>query len=427
MDAIVIGAGLSGLAAANRLVNGGLTVTLIDARNRVGGRVFTSQTSTLPVELGAEWVGNTGIVHSLLKEAGASVVESDGRYLRRTPDGFRNAWDPEDNANPILKRATCLDGPDRSFRSALTEIGVTAEEARAALMYVEGFHAADPDQVGIRWLAQVEETQSAAESSFRCVEGVRRAVIALGETLGATCDVRLETAARAVRWGPYGVEIDVESLNGSETLNARSAIITLPLPLLSDVRIDPPIPDRKEAASLMQMGDVAKVVFEFRDRFWEETDALRDMLFVFTPDGEFPTVWAGPQQMPVLAVWAGGPRASRICKLNDEEVITRAMGSLAGALGISWQDVERQLVRAHFHNWTRDEFSRGAYTYVGVGGVDAHAVLARPIGDALFFAGEATIGGGFNATMEGAARSGFRAADELLAAHAGSSPVRNAH
>ena len=91
MDAIVIGAGLGGLATAQRLVEGGLSVTLIEARNRVGGRVLTLRESDCVLELGAEWVGNTGQVHDLLENAGATVLEASGRYLRRTADGFRNA------------------------------------------------------------------------------------------------------------------------------------------------------------------------------------------------------------------------------------------------------------------------------------------------------------------------------------------------
>jgi monoamine oxidase len=193
---------------------------------------------------------------------------------------------------------------------------------------------------------------------------------------------------------------------------------------MSELPIDPPIPERQEAMSRVRMGEVAKVVLEFRDRFWEELPGLKKMAFVFAPEDEFHTIWVPPAQAPLLTVWAGGPRATRLCKLGDDEVIARAIDSLSSALGVAPESVRQKLVRAHFHNWTRDEFSRGAYTYVGVGGADSHAVLARPVGDALFFAGEATMGGGFNATMEGATRSGTRAADELLAAHAGALPAR---
>ena len=90
------------------------------------------------------------------------------------------------------------------------------------------------------------------------------------------------------------------------------------------------------------------------------------------------------------------------------------MGSLAEALGAPVRDVASLLEACHSHDWTTDPLARGAYSYVGVGGSEAHRTLAAPVAGTLYFAGEATCGGGYNATMEGALRSGRRAAAELL-------------
>jgi monoamine oxidase len=92
-----------------------------------------------------------------------------------------------------------------------------------------------------------------------------------------------------------------------------------------------------------------------------------------------------------------------------------AVRSLANALGLSRRDVSARLEYHHFHDWGSDPFARGGYTYVRVGGIDAHRTLAEPVAGTLYFAGEATCGEGLNATMEGAVRSGRRAAAELLA------------
>jgi monoamine oxidase len=185
--------------------------------------------------------------------------------------------------------------------------------------------------------------------------------------------------------------------------------------------MEPALPQRTEAASRVRTGSVAKVVLEFRRRFWESREDMKKMAFLFWPEGRFPTLWTGPADYATLNVWAGGPRAAALCGLSDDDVVRDAIESAAGAMHLDVAELEKHLVRAHFHNWMRDPFARGAYTYVGVGGADAHKMLARPAGDSLFFAGESTIGGGYNATMEGAVRSGYRAAHELLAAHAGSS------
>ena len=96
-------------------------------------------------------------------------------------------------------------------------------------------------------------------------------------------------------------------------------------------------------------------------------------------------------------------------------VIDAAMESLAHTLGVPRRELESSWTGTHFHDWDADPFARGAYSYVGVNGLDAHRALAAPVAGTLFFAGEATCGEGFNATMEGAARSGLRAAAEVLA------------
>jgi monoamine oxidase len=116
-----------------------------------------------------------------------------------------------------------------------------------------------------------------------------------------------------------------------------------------------------------------------------------------------------------LIAWAGGPSAERLLRLGDEARIERALESLAGALGIAVQIPRRQLVGWRWHDWSRDPFARGAYSYPLVGGARAARALAKPLGRTLFFAGEATCPPPSNGTVEGAIESGERAAKEILA------------
>ncbi len=115
----------------------------------------------------------------------------------------------------------------------------------------------------------------------------------------------------------------------------------------------------------------------------------------------------------MLTGWAGGSRARALLSEKDETVAAVALEALGHLLKVSSRRLNRLLEGWHFHNWTKDPFSRGAYSYTGVGGTAAHRALARPVAGTLFFAGEATDPDQ-NGTVAGAIASGLRAAREIL-------------
>jgi monoamine oxidase len=118
---------------------------------------------------------------------------------------------------------------------------------------------------------------------------------------------------------------------------------------------------------------------------------------------------------PLLVAWAGGPRAQRLsCGADAQNIVGQALATLESMFGKRC-NVEGELEAAYYHDWQQDPFARGAYSYVTVGGGDARRLLAAPIADTLFFAGEATDTEGETATVTGALQSGTRAARELLA------------
>jgi len=163
------------------------------------------------------------------------------------------------------------------------------------------------------------------------------------------------------------------------------------------------------------------VVLRFRRPFWEEAlrfgagedgPGTREVKFLMG-DGAFPTWWTpSPVQAPLLTAWAGGDAALRVLAGGDP--VGTALASLAGMLGVERARVEAELEEGFFHDWQADPFARGAYSYGPAGALEARAELARPVGDTLFFAGEATAAGGWNGTVDGAIGSGRRAAREIL-------------
>ena len=424
MDVVVIGGGLAGLAAAERLSDGGASVTLLEARDRLGGRVRTEHPAGqgLPIEMGAEWLG-TGELHDLIAGAGAHLVEAEGRQVARLDGTWRDLSDLHATARRLIRRAEHLGGPDRSLSTALEECCDEADligARRHLIRYVEGFHAADPDLLSVRWLAEVERSQPAEASDMRPIGGTGLAVQTLRRSLEGRCDVHLNTLARLVSWRPGAV--NARTATGS-SFHASAAVITVPLPLLDPpgdepaaLRLAPRLEDKLAAARLLHMGPVLKVVLVFDRPFWHEIAGLEDVEFIHAFDRALPTWWTPPDPAAtMLTGWAGGPYAARLSGMAEDELAELAVRSLADALGVSAKDVSSRLGACHLHDWSVDPLARGGYTYVGVGGSEAHRTLAAPVADTLYFAGEATCGGGYNATMEGALQSGRRAAAELLA------------
>jgi len=194
-------------------------------------------------------------------------------------------------------------------------------------------------------------------------------------------------------------------------------IVTLPLTLLQSsgeqaarVRFTPALSETVSAANRLAMGQVAKVVMRFRDPFWEE-----DLTFIHSPVESLPTWWTQfPVRAPLLVGWTGGTRAERLSLDSDDALLDHAFESLSHIFRTSKAFLEQSLVDFYTHNWHRDPFSAGAYSYIPVGGLDAQAQLARPLDDTLFFAGEATNTEGHHGTVHGAIATGLRAAREVM-------------
>ena len=235
--------------------------------------------------------------------------------------------------------------------------------------------------------------------------------------------VHLGTIAAEVHWTPGSVAVTTHGPLGEARrhFEARRLVVALPLGVLQAppsepgaVRFTPPLDQKQQATHGLEMGNVVKLVFVFKERFWQATFS-DELGFVITDDGPFQGWWTGyPVYAPVLVAWAGGPAAQALATLTAAERVDRALDSLARLVRVPRSAVDGQLVAWDTHDWTADPFARGAYSYVRVGGIEAQATLASPVEDTLFFAGEATELTGYQATVHGALFAGERAADEVL-------------
>jgi len=431
LDVIVIGAGAAGLAAAAALGAAGHSALVLEARDRLGGRVWTRLEPELsaPLELGAEFIhGDAPETPRLLRQGGtAAIAEAgehwsllEGRLQRRTESLLGQV-------RAAFESAGVLARPDLSLDDFLaSEAGqALPEEARAmARAFVSGFDAADPRRVSLHSIAHEWRSGGMLDSSqSRPLGGYRDALRPLAAALDrAHVHVQLQTVVGGIAWRTGSVEVEAEWLGKPWRARSRCAIVTVPLEVLKApagtsgaIRFTPALESKKPALERLLCGPVLKVILRFRRPFWEEREGGRyaDASFFHAPGEVFPTFWTAlPVRARLLTAWAGGPVAARLSGLSDEEIVRAALDSVAAVF--PGAGVEDELESAHLHNWSRDPFARGAYSYVGVGGGHARALLATPLDGTLFFAGEATDTTGEAATVTGALRSGARAALEVL-------------
>jgi monoamine oxidase len=236
----------------------------------------------------------------------------------------------------------------------------------------------------------------------------------------------------AIRWKAGLAEVAGQRAGVPFVTSAPRVLVTLPLAVLQAtpgqlgaIEFSPALPQQKlEALHKLEMGKVIRVVFRFRRRFWDElspADAdgktLSRMSFLFSDDDWFPTWWTTmPDQAPAITAWAPFHSAERLSGKDKAFVIQQGLRSLGRILGLSVRILETEFEAAYFHDWQRDPFSRGAYSYGKVGSNGAAQALGKPTANTLFFAGEATDTSGNTGTVHGAIASGRRAAMEILSA-----------
>jgi monoamine oxidase len=300
-----------------------------------------------------------------------------------------------------------------------------------ARFFVEGYHAAHTDRISARSLATDAEDMQEPQRQYRLADGYSGIV----EWLRAGLDperalVRTGCVVEAIRWRRGAVEVEYRSGAGSErhVLRGPRAVVTLPLGVLraregdeGAVTFEPAPQVLKRARDRLEMGQVVKLVLRFRKSFWDEPGLLgrhaengSGFDFLHDRSGDFPTWWlARPWQVPLMTAWAGGPRADALAGLDETALVDRALRGLSRMLGLPRARLDGLLESWRTHDWRRDPYSRGAYSYVGVGGVPVQRALGRPVAGTLFFAGEATEADEMG-TVAGALASGRRAARRVL-------------
>ncbi|MGC2743207.1 MAG: NAD(P)/FAD-dependent oxidoreductase [Candidatus Angelobacter sp.] len=386
MDALIIGGGIAGLVAARHLTQAGLRVTLLEARDRLGGRIYTESTGEFPVELGAEFVhGRPDEILAIAAEGATPIVPVQGKFRRKINGDWAEAGDLIEKMDKLFAKLPAAE-PDESFQYYLDRSGEDDQVKQHALRYVEGFHAADPSLISARSLRRDSEAEEAIQGDhqYRIASGYESLVQTVADRIDRKrCDMVMNTAVHEIVWRPGQV---IARASTAEYLGSR-AIVTLPLGVLksNSVVFSPALPKKRNAMGLLESGPAIRVSLCFQEKFWERDPKMAEMSFLFTDDPQFPTWWtSNPLPHPILTGWAAGPNAKAHSGSSKDEIVQSAVQALARIMKIAEAEIRRQMTESFAHDWQADPFSRGAYSYAAVGGMDAAKTLAEPVADSLY-------------------------------------------
>ena len=418
-DVIIIGAGIAGLAAARQLQKDGWAVLLLEARDRIGGRVWTDNSLGMPLDMGASWIhgvrGNPvtdlaeafGVETAVTDYDNQIVYDYDGRKLSDDELEELESWLEE------LVEEMEADGEELDEDAAmgtiinaiLAKVGPDPDELRH-LNYVlnsiiEHEYAADVDELSV-WYGQYGEEFDGKDVIF---PGGYSQLI---QPLAAELDIRLNQIVSQIA---YGDGVIVTTNQGNFT--SDYAIVTLPLGVLQQgtVTFSPPLPPEKQTAvSKLGMGLLNKTYFKFDAPFWDKEAVLIGHI------GEQKGVWAEFLNLykftgePVLLGFNAADYARSLEPLTDEQIIADGMRVLRTLYGVSIPEPQATFIT----RWAADPFAGGSYSFVPPGAGEAdYEAMAEPVAERLFFAGEATHPE-YPATVHGALLSGYREAKRIM-------------
>jgi monoamine oxidase len=403
---IVVGAGFAGLAAADALARAGTEVVVLEARDRVGGRVWSrSMPSGVTIEMGAEFIlpGNDLVVATAAR-LGLAVFEKGTTYGDREPRGGIGVTRAELLAAFATVRAAVADGVlVGSVTDVLDALDLHPGAREAILARVEVSTAYPADDQAADVLAE-SATILGDFATHSVAGGNQRIATALAAGLGDA--VHLESPVERVSWSEDGVRV---AAGGSELAGDR-AVIAVPASVLDRIAFDPPLPaERARAFAAVTYGQAAKLFLPLEAPAPPSaTLAVRDRYWVFTqlsPDG-------GP--LPVVGSFAGSAAGlDRLAVADGPDAWIASIRALRPDLAIPHDDALAPDV-VILSTWHDDPWVRGAYSAQSLRSPLDESALVAPVGP-VHFAGEHTAGEQ-HGLMEGALRSGVRAAEEILAA-----------
>jgi monoamine oxidase len=418
---LMIGAGAAGLAAGRALHDVGCDVLILEARDRIGGRIDTDyEFADLPIELGAEFIhGEQAVTHDLVRQAGLSVIPVERLGNLWWADQGQKAVPmldmPQRRRMGILWPLVLCDGlaganlqSDVSVAEYLHSKGRGRQTLARADVLLAQMCCARLDSLSCYDLIREMRTDHAGKQEARIAEGYG----ALLAWYSRDLPIRRNLPVSEIRWNADGVTV----IAGEHVYNARRCIVTVPVSILQQkvIRFDPPLSDRKQwAIDALRMEAATKLIYRFREPLWRS-----DLTYMAHPGlaARWWTPGYGRAKAAVMCAFITADRAQQIDAMEEEQALNTGLQELSVLLDVSLERLRAELAAGRRVSWASDPYTLGGYAHAPPGAAEARPILAQPEGDVLFFAGEATAYDTNPQTVHGAIESGWRAARECLAA-----------
>lgn len=411
---VIIGAGIAGLAAANKLNTKQFTVTLLEARNRIGGRIHTDHSLGIPMEMGAGWI------HGLENNPIAALAEQFGVQYTHSSTDNKLIFNQDRNIISATTQNQFLE----KIRSTFSQAEEQVKHSRNDISLLEAMRtqlsASDKKSTLWEWFntflcyyTSLETDQISAKYFFEEGSITQNYLITNGyakiiDGLAADCHIQLNTIVNKIDYSQNKITV----MTNQGNIEADRVIVTLPLGVLKNnsVTFHPKLPQEKQdAMAKLHMGILNRLIMRFPKIFWPT-----EYNGIYISPNTQPSIsfYLNNQYFikePILTGFTGGEAGRNLENLTDSDLIDLAMHQLRSAFGNNIPPPEKHLIT----RWGKDPFSQGSYSTVplGASGSD-YDTLAESIQNRLFFAGEATHKT-FAATTHGAYLSGINAANAI--------------
>jgi len=410
IDALVIGAGLAGLACAQRLMAAGQRVMVLEARQRIGGRIWTEHRQGCALDLGASWLHGTtnNPIHRLVsKDLRLQVIPTDEQSCTTIGvDGQRWSAERSERADAWLDAFVSPAEDSGSADQPLSRLlpkPLSADQLFTLIADVEPEVGAPLSAIAAN--APLGDGDALLGGDALVPDGLDHVIKHLAQGV----EIRLGHVVQTIENQPQGVRV---TTTAGATFNARRLCCTVPLGVLKRnlIRFEPPLPKEKaRAIAGLGMGVLDKIVLLFPERFWDPTNWLRN-------DGSESGLWPEWADLtsvigrPALMGFIAATQAQQLERLPDQAILNSALNQLKRCYPTRSIPAPTEVL---ITRWNEDPFACGSYSFAAVGSTPGMRADLAMRWDAVVFAGEA-VSTSYPATMQGAYQSGIQAAQTLL-------------